>query len=437
MTRRPEAAVRLSALLCLALAAPPAASQTASASRERQAEIYRQLLAAPDDPDLTEAYLEASRALQDDEAIISTLERVLILHPGDPEATAELGAAYFRLGSYAAAEHHLSAARDLLPPGPERRRVEAFLSEISTRSARSQFEGFLTAGVVMSSNANLGVADRTLRVGGADVLFDQSLEAESGAGFRTTATVTHRYDLGGPNADAWLTDAGFYSQRFFDEDAGDVDALSVATGPSLALTDEAYGPTARPFLSFDAAWSAHSPLFRQSGGGVEATAPYGQRTTLFGLVEGGWRDYSGADRRGYDAGLVDGEAGFAYAPAPGVVLSAALAGRTERAREDRYASNLIGVRVAGLVDYDAGFDETWRLSAFANLSGRFFDEADEDVDPDRTREDALLRLGAANLFRLGDGVGIQIDAEWLVQESNIANYDLRSVTGALSLVYEF
>jgi hypothetical protein len=120
-----------------------------------------------------------------------------------------------------------------------------------------------------------------------------------------------------------------------------------------------------------------------------------------------------------------------------MVVSAALVGRTERAREDRYASNAVGVRLAGLVDYDSGFADKWRASAFANLSGRFFDEADPDVDPGVTREDALFRLGAANLFRLGDGLGVQLDVEWLAQESNIVNYDLRSVTGALSLVYEF
>jgi tetratricopeptide (TPR) repeat protein len=437
-TRRRAAAVMLLALAGAGPAAAQSNDRSTEALRARQAEIFRAMLTLPDDPALMRDYIDVSVALRDNEAVISTLERALIFNPGDPALLMELGAAYFRLGSNGEARAAFEAARPAASPA-QRDRIDAFLGQIGGREARSRFSGAASLGVVASSNANLGGVDRTLRLNGFDVVAVEGLDARAGEGWRAIAQVAHEYDLGGPDADLWRTDAAAYALDFFDEDAGDVQSLSFATGPSLGLGPGGGAARVRPFAALRTVRSAGDPLFTEYGVGVEGGAPLDGAFTLLGAAGGGYRDYAGSGAEGFDGATARAQVGLGYATGEGFTGSAALFAETDRARDDAQADVEGGLRLGGAYDYDPGFGglPAWRVSLFGQASVRRADEPDPAIDPGETRRDVDLRLNAAHLFRLGGGFGVQMDVDLFRQRSTIANYDVESVSGAVSLVYEF
>jgi tetratricopeptide (TPR) repeat protein len=94
------------------LAAPPAraAAQEVSgqevlgadkAGLEAQKEaLFQQMLRDPANLDVTFAYADVSARLGDYEAAVSALERMLLFNPNLPRVQLELGALYYRMGSY-------------------------------------------------------------------------------------------------------------------------------------------------------------------------------------------------------------------------------------------------------------------------------------------------------------------------------------------------
>lgn len=424
----------------LVVGAPAAWGQDgAEDARARQSALYARLLDAPDDPALMVEYAQVSVELGDYEAAISTLERALIYNPRDAGAMLELGAAYFRLGSYDTARFHLERARAAGLPAERDAQAARFLAEIDDRVSPSQFAGRVSAGFVASSNANLGPAQAEIRFLGLSFAIDDSFTEEGDTGFRVTASARHSYDLGRPRPDFWITDADLYSLRFFEEDAGDVDSFRVRTGPRLSVDEEAFGLKARPFLSGGYVRSIEQPLYGELGGGLELSDALTPELGAFGRAELVYRDFfSGRDD--FDGPVGRLLAGVAHQPTPATTFR--LSGFVDRewAEEDFNANVAPGVLGSFSADYDPGFVENrrlWTVEAYAEVLHRRFDEEDPLVDPDETRRDTEVRLGLAHLFRLAHGFGVQLDVDALRRSSNIENFDLDSVTGGASVVYEF
>ena len=434
-------ALRAAAItVAAALSSPGAAGAQASEAEARMDALYDRMLAAPDDPALMADFARAAVAARDFEAAIATLERALIFTPNDPRLQLDLGAAYFRIGADQAARFYFEAARaGGLPPEADARAAE-FLAAIDRRTARSRFSGFAMAGLTASSNANLGADDRVVRFFGVRGPFlAEDAEATADAGLRVIAELRHDYDLGGPDRDAWRTEASFYGLRFFEQEDGDIESLGFSTGPLLSLDADAAGATMRPFIGLRAVRQGHQWSYQEYGGGVEGAAPIDAAWTGFARLEGGWREYAD-DFDGLDAGVIRGVAGASWGPEPGVSVFVAAVGEGDAAEDDWESNVEFGARVGAALDYDPTIREAgglWTLSGYAQATGRWYDEPDPDVDPDETRADADLRFGLAHRFRFHEGWGAQIDLDALLRRSNIANYDFTSVNGALSVVYEF
>lgn len=440
---------RFGGLLCLALAAGGGAVATAEAVpgagdreslRGRQAELFELLMAAPDDRELMREYARVSVELEDYEAVISTFERALIYVPNDPLLQMELGAAYYRLGAYQAARHHLSAARDAPQLTDDlRARIDDYLAAIDARTAESRFSGRASVGFVASTNANVGPDDRALSLLGQTVIIEDDATAQSDVGVRVVADLRHQYDLGRPALDFWLSEASFYSVRYFEEDRGDIDVFSVRTGPSLSVDERAYGPKIRPFVAGDYVRVDDKPEFAEIGGGAAYADTLSPEVNLFARTQVGWRHYFGSDDGG-DGPTVRGLAGAEWRPAPGVSLTGGLFAELEEAKDD-YRSNVeFGVRVGASMDYDPGIAEIgrpWTVGAYGRVALRRFDEPDPFIDPNETRHDFDLRLGAVHIFNVTESFGLQLDVDYLRRDSNITNFDLESLTGAVSVVYTF
>jgi tetratricopeptide (TPR) repeat protein len=423
----------------MSLAAAAAEAMAQDAPRREQAALYARLQDAPDDRSLALEYVRLSLSLGDVEAAISTLERQLIYRPRDSSVMVELGAAYFRLGSYGAAGHYFRQAREIGVSPEADARIDEFLGAIEDRTRRSRFTGSVAAGFVASTNANLGVDDRTIRFFGIPAIIGEEFESQGDTGFRLLGGVTHDYDLGRANLDSWRTEASLYSIRFFEEEQGDVDSVAFTTGPNLALSDTAFGPQARPFLGVRFTRSAGMPFYNEYGGGLDVKDTLSPRWNVFGRAGAGYRDYL-RDRDDFDGAVARGLGGASYAPSQALALFALALADAEFADAEPQRNLELGVRVAAQYDYAPGIasvNDLWSLTGYAQASRRQYAEPDPQVDPGRTRRDDDYRVGLAHLFRLGGGIGLQLDVDAFTQNSTIANYDLESLSGAVSAVFEF
>lgn len=446
--------VGLALALAVAAAQPATAQDQAQdlagldedALRARQNQLFDVLFEDPDDLDLMFDYALTSIALEDYEAAISTLERMLIYEPNLPRVRLELGAAYFRLGAYQTAEYYFASVREDPATPPEvAARVDRFLAEVDRRTRRNVVSGEVSAGVTYSTNANLGPNDAEVLVTfpGADdpAIFrlDDDDTEEGDVGFRALATIRHSYDLDRPRDDAWVTDFAGFTLHYADESSGDVDLASLRTGPRLALTAEQFGPTLRPFAEVDFVRSDNDPLYATFGGGLEFTDSVGEGVGVFASVRSGYRDFF-EDRDGFDGTTHRVVAGAAYAPTRDLVLRGSIIGEADFADDDFNTNGEIGGRIGVLYSYAPGLDfvdRPWVLRGFGQITGRFFDEPDPVVDPDESRRDRDFRLGVSHDFNLVDGWRLRAEVDALRRESNIRNFELDSVSGTLSVGYAF
>ncbi|MEM0945462.1 MAG: hypothetical protein AAGI70_16110, partial [Pseudomonadota bacterium] len=179
--------------------------------RAQQAALFEQLRADPANLDLMAEYARVSILLEDYEAAISTLERMLIYNQDLPTVRRELGVAYFNIGSYQAAELYLRQVltEDDLPP-EVRQNVEAYLAEIDRRADVSRITSFVAGGgVIYSTNATFGPEGLLDSPIGAIAIDSTNGAKEADVGLRAFASVVHDYDLQGPNSDFWRTQGSF------------------------------------------------------------------------------------------------------------------------------------------------------------------------------------------------------------------------------------
>jgi hypothetical protein len=211
------------ALCGLAIAATPAAAQTAALERERAA-VFAQMLDAPTDRALMRRYAQLSIELRDFEAAAATLERIVDLEPGNAAARVELAIAYFALGAYDVAEYHLDAAAQAGGLDPATAATLArYREEAARRDSPHQISGRVAVGQAWTRTA-----DETGRFG--------------------TAELEWRFDMGGPNADDWLTQLSHQSYMPGELSFSDRAITRLRTGPEFRLTGDAYGPRLQPYV---------------------------------------------------------------------------------------------------------------------------------------------------------------------------------------------
>src|SRR5207244_3262269 len=127
-------------LLWLTLLAGPAAAQALSASERaelqaRKEALFQQQLRDPSNLDVAFAYADIAAKLGDNEAAVSALERMLLFNPNLPRVQLELGALYFRMGSYDSARTYFERAAAANPPDDVKERIRTYITEIARRNA--------------------------------------------------------------------------------------------------------------------------------------------------------------------------------------------------------------------------------------------------------------------------------------------------------------
>ena len=114
--------------------------------------------------------------------------------------------------------------------------------------------------------------------------------------------------------------------------------------------------------------------------------------------------------------------------ATGTTLRGAVFGSRESARASFESNFEFGGRISAAHTYTPEISETlrqpWTLTAFAQISGRWYDDPDPVVNPDVTRRDRDIRVGLSHIFRVADGWSLSVESSYFDRGSNIRNFRL-------------
>lgn len=435
--------------VCISIGAGGAVAQQAlfaedkAALRVEQQQVFAEMFQKPDDLDLMFRYALVSIQLEDLEAAITTLERMLIYNKDIPRVHMELGAAYYRLGSYKTAKYYFNnvLAFDDIPPEIVSKANE-FLRVIEQRTQKSVFVGSVSAGVAFASNATLGPDDPTVTINGIPGFnIGDGVETDD-FGIRTSATISHFYDLDQPDSDFWRTDASLFNLHYFSETQNDIDSLQLRTGPQVSLDDKQFGPKLRPFLEVDHVRSGNEALYATFGAGAEYQDTLSDVMSVFGTARIGYRDYFNG-RDDFDAVVLRGSGGVAFIPDPNLVLRSALFAERTEADANENAFVELTLRGSATYNYDSDFefaDRLWSLNAFAQATYRKFDDVAAQFAAQTNgsgRRDYDFRAGLRHTFYLTDGFWVAADADFLMRDSNIDLFQIDNFGAALSIGMDF
>ena len=358
--------------------------------RAQQKALFDQLIDKPDDLELMFEYAKVSIQLEDYEAAISTLERMLIYRQDLSRVRLELAVAYFNLGSYAASELYFDQVlADSQTPDIVRERINRYKEVIAFRTRKSAFSVLANVGITHATNATLGPQDNQVLLFGnlANLVAGQK---ESDFGTRVLVNVSHVYDLQQEDDDVWRTDASFFGLNYFDTDDGDIIFGRMRTGPRLSLDEKQFGPKMRPYVEAQALMSEDRPLFASFGFGAEVTDTLSPILSAYGDAGLRYRNYFESAFSDEDAFTVYASGGLAYIPFRDLVLRGTGIFEVDAADGDQNSNYEIGLRLSGEYQYDSGLswvDRKWSVSGFAEVRGRFFEEPDPIIDPTQKRRD--------------------------------------------------
>lgn len=436
-------AAKTAALLAplIAISAPVGAQSTAETGlRAQQEALFQAMLQAPDDLEIMFNHALTSIELQDYEAAISTLERMLIFNPALNRAKVELGAAYFKLGAYENARYYFEDALASGDAPPEViGRVNRFLDEIDKRTQKTGFFGVATVGVTYSSNANLGPNDSEILAFNRVAELADEFIASQDIGIRTAVYGSHFYDLDQPDGDLWQTDATFYSVHYLDETAGDIDTVQLRTGPRLSLDNENFGPKIRPFIEFDALRSNNETTYATIGVGAEYTDTLNERINIFASAHSAWREYF-QGRNGFDGSTHNVTVGARYAVNKNLAVIGSVYAETDLTRDASNTNYEAGARLNASLNYDSGYDFTdrlWSVSGYAQVAYREYEAPIDEVLDTRTRRDYDFRAGVSHVFHFREGWFAQADADFLLRDSNLPNFEIDNIGVTLSIGRSF
>lgn len=323
------------ALFATTMVAPAiATAQSATPESQRQA-VFAQMLASPADRALMLQYARLSVQVRDFEAAAATLERILDLEPGNAAARVELATAYFALGSYEVAEYHLAAAAASGGLTAEQAaQVARYRDETAARQSPHQITG--------------------------RIAFGQSWARETDQnGIFGTAQLDWRFDMGGRNANDWLTQLAF--SRYSPDEIGFEDRTTtrLRAGPEFRLTGDVYGPRLQPYLEM--MWVEEDDGFgfvRQDSSvalGFAYQNPHNAFWTSYGDVQVGRGD---RDQGGFGADFDFREAslGLAYRPSRETRIRGTLGWRDEDT-DDGFGTyeTSTTVRLEALHSFDTGW----------------------------------------------------------------------------------
>ena len=423
-----------------ASAQEPAAAD-AAAMQARKDALFQQMLRDPANLDTTFAYADVSAKLGDNEAAVSALERMLLFNPNLPRVNLELGALYFRMGSYEIARTYFDKALAANPPEEVRSRVETYLGEIARLSSATRFSGFVFFGAQYQSDANLAPGSSLVHSPIGDVLLNSQFVKKPDVNFFGTASALYSIDLGTQDRDVFEISGTGFANHYGVVTRLDLGLAESTAGPRFNFPDplpQVGSITLKPYLIANDVSLGGNQYFHTLGVGGEATMLAWGDTRFKSVFEFRNKNFNDAPDRPLSRGLQGSDklvSLFVSKPittVPASELSLEFDFLAQDTRLAFYSNHTI----AGSAAYRIRYADPVGLLRFPWETTFFLSRSSADyAAPDpccvvnggfSTRSDQRWRFGLSQNFQVSSNVAFVVQVQRDIVSSNLSLYGYTS-----------
>jgi len=392
--------------------------------------LLAQMLKDPSNLDVSFRYAELATQRGDYEAAIGALERMLLYNANLPRVRIELGALYFRLGSYAMAKSYFEAAAAGNVPPEVKAKVAVFLAEIERRTAPDQFAAFAWMGARYQTNANAGPSSTLVTVVGQNVTLMGQFAKQPDWNSFGFASFGYSHDLGNQRGDTLeASGLGYYSKQFIAEQF-DLGIAELQVGPRFALFPETVtGASLKLYGIGNVVALGGSQYFDTAGAGVSSRFQTGVFTVVEPSFEYRHRDFFNS-------------AAFPTASQQsGNLMTTAIAAEGLLPGGSKWAVRLAYDRNDAIFDaftYDRwsidvgipiafttywGGTRQWVVTPNVGYSLTNYAAPDPTIDPVIIQRNREWRVGGTIDMQIYQNIGVRTQLQYVRIKSDLANYD--------------
>ena len=287
-------------------AAQEVSGQDKPALEAQKEALFQQMFRDPANLDVTFAYADVSARLGDYEAAVSALERMLLFNPDLPRVQLELGALYYRMGSYDLARDYFDKAAAANPPPEVRARLEQYLADIEKSQSRHHLSGYVFFGGQYQTDANVAGSSLILSPVGPVVLGNQFVKQASGSIFGS-GSLLYSYDMETQNHDTLEVTSVGYLNHYFNAAVNrlDLSLLEVTGGPRFNFPNliGVKAASLKPYIIGDEVGLGWNQYFAAGGLGIEYDEIVWNDLALKAAFEFRHKNYTNAPDRPLSTGL--------------------------------------------------------------------------------------------------------------------------------------
>jgi hypothetical protein len=441
------------AIVAVALCVAPASAQqlvsdpAAVTLEAKKAALFQQMLADPSNLDVTFAYANVAAQLGDNEAAVSALERMLLFNPSLPRVDLELGALYFRMGSFEIAQTYFQKALAGNPPPEVQARVNEYLAQITTQESPSRFSGYVMTGIQYQSDANVAPGSALINSPLGPVLLSSQFVKQRDFNAFATGSLLYSYDLGTQNGDAIEAVGTAFVDHYFKVSRLDLDFAELTVGPRFRFPNVpvpgVQSASLKPYVILNEVGLGENQYFDTYGAGLEATATLGHDLALRSYAEFRQKTFDNAPDRPLSIGLNGQDILFTInltKPMP-FIPNSALSFQFDFLDQQTKFAFYTNKSYAGTLAYRIRYDDPthllkhpWETTAFVTRTW------DDYASPDpccvtggtpfapsfSSRNDHRWRFGIAQVFQITDRIGLVVQAQRDIVSSNLPLYGYTS-----------
>jgi len=429
------------------LATTAAAEDDHAALETQKDQLFQRMLANPANLDVVFAYADVSARLGDNEAAVSALEQMLLFNPNLPRVDLELGALYFRMGSFDVARSYFEKAAAGSPPPEVQQRIDQYLALIAKQESPSRLTGSIFLGAQYQSDANVAPANSMIQSPIGAVLLSDQFVKTSDFDIFASGSLLYTYDLGNQDHDTLEVTGSGLVNHYMKVGRLDLDFGEVTAGPRLrfpALPDTVVqAATVKPYAIVNEVGLGENQYFYTYGAGLEGTGIVWGDLAVKGVFEFREKTFTNAPDRPVSTGLTGNDKVVSLSVTKPITANSALSLEfdyvDQQTRLDFYSNQSYAGSAAYHVRYDGPdgrFHFPMETTFYASRLYSLYDAPDPCCNTSGSsttfsasnRYDRRWRFGITQGVQLADNIELIVQVERDIVSSNLSLYGYTSNT---------
>jgi len=425
-------------LLSLGLAMAPAQPQSQPPSSlsdtdradllKQQAQLFQQMLQKPSDLDIAFKYADVSARLGDNEAAVTALERMLLFNPNLPRVDLELGALYFRMGSFQISRDYFNKAAAANPPSDVQAKINEYLGQIQKVSGGSQFSGFIFFGAQYQSDANVSPGSPNITSPTTGIALSLANDFVKGAdlNYFATGSALYSYDLETQSHDSIDVTGTVFGNHYFHFGRLDLALGELTAGPRFNFSDPGLGAqtaTTRPYLILNEVGLGGNQYFYTYGVGQELTGTWADNLVLSSRFEFRQKHFSNATDRPVSTGQNGNDKLVSLIGSKGITDNSALTLEFDFLDQSTLSPTLSNRTYSASGNYRISYDDPtdtfhfpWQTTFSLARTWSLYEASDPFFAS--TRDDRRWRIGLAENFQLTERLTLTLQIQRDIVSSN-------------------